>query len=55
MKVVLMKSPKILSGILRMIFGIKNEDIQIRKNGESISKRKIEENILKKRRWDYAI
>lgn len=25
MKVVVIKSPKVLSGILRMIFGIKNE------------------------------
>ncbi|MBR3591435.1 MAG: stage V sporulation protein SpoVM [Clostridia bacterium] len=27
MKVVLVKSPKILSGILRMIFGIKKESV----------------------------
>ncbi|MGN0493167.1 MAG: stage V sporulation protein SpoVM [Acutalibacteraceae bacterium] len=28
MKVVLVKSPKFLSGILRMIFGIKKQNIQ---------------------------
>lgn len=44
------KELTLLQGINSMIFGIKNEDIQIRKNGESISKRKIEESILKKRR-----
>lgn len=44
------KELTLLQGINTMIFGIKNDDIQLRKNGESISQKKIEESILKKRR-----